>query len=257
MSVAVSTPVFEGPLDVLLRLILDDEVDLYQVSITRVVDGYLAETAELGRVDLETATEFLLIAATLVELKSRRLLPHESGMDLDEELALLEERDVLLARLLACKTFKDAAAALARGLALAARSQPRAAGLEEHFVGLAPDLLAGVTPEDLRAAFLRAVTHPEPPRLDLRHVAPIRVSVADAVGELVRTLPAWGTTTFRRLTAGVGERLEVIVRFLALLELYKDGRVELRQAATFGSLEVSWRGSAGGGGDPPVDDYEG
>ena len=257
MPVAVSTPVFEGPLDVLLRLILEDEVDLYEVSITRVVDAYLVEIAQLGRVDLETATEFLLIAATLVELKARRLLPHEGDNDLDEELALLEERDVLLARLLACKTFKDAAGALARAFAAGALSHPRAAGMEERFAGLAPDLLEGVTPEELRAALGRAVTHPEPPRLDLRHVAPIRVSVADAVGELVRTLPACGTTSFRRLTAGIGERLEVIVRFLALLELYKDGRVELRQVGTFGSLEVSWCGAGDRASHPPVDDYEG
>jgi segregation and condensation protein A len=112
MPYAVRTPVFEGPFDLLLHLILAEQVDLYEISLSTIVDGYLAELARMDELDLEVASEFLLIAATLVELKSRRLLPHGDEMDLDDELALWEERDLLLHRLVECKTFKEAAIAL-------------------------------------------------------------------------------------------------------------------------------------------------
>src|SRR5690242_13428982 len=161
MAVDVSTPVFEGPFDLLLHLILREQVDLYEVSLSTIVDAYLVEIERMQSIDLDVATEFLLIAATLVELKARRLLPGRETVDLDDELALWEERDLLLARLVECKTFKDAAIVLAQLATMASRSAPRRAGLEDRFIGLMPDLLAGVTALDIRAAFLRAVT-PKP-----------------------------------------------------------------------------------------------
>src|SRR5690606_38529803 len=157
----------------------------------------------MEQLDLDVATEFLLIAATLVELKAKRLLPGEDDVDLDEELALWEERDLLLARLLECKTFKDAALSLAALAPDASRSYPRLAGLEERFLDVAPDLLASVTPDQLRDAFLRA-TAPKPvPRVELDHVAPIRISVTDAVEELLDELPRVGRLTFRQLTSSL------------------------------------------------------
>src|SRR5688500_14233047 len=158
MPYEVSTEVFEGPFDLLLHLILREQVELWDVDLSRIVDAYLAELQrmETGGLDLEVATEFLLIAATLVELKTRRLLPGSDDVDLDDELGLWEHRDLLLARLLECKTFKDASAELQRLSAAAERSFPRRVGLEDHFLGLTPDLLDGVTPERLRAAFIRA-----------------------------------------------------------------------------------------------------
>jgi len=244
----VSTAVYEGPFDLLLHLITREQVDIYQVSLSRIVDAYVAELdAMQGRyeqLDLEVATEFLLIAAILIELKARRLLPGKTDVDIDEELALWEERDLLLARLLECKTFKDAAGALARLAGLAGRSYPRTAGLEQPFMELAPDLLAGVTPARLHQAYLRA-TAPRPvPHVDLDHVAPIRASVADAVAELVEELPPLGRATFRRLTLGITEPLAVIVRFLAVLEMCKQGLVDLDQAANFADLHVTWTGAA-------------
>jgi segregation and condensation protein A len=234
--------VFEGPFDLLLHLIVRDQVDVYQVSLSRIVDAYLAEIERMEALDLDVATEFLLIAATLVELKTRRLLPGVDDPEAEEELALLEERDLLLARLLECKTFRDAGVELARLANVAARSWPRTAGLEARFLALVPDVLAGVTPRDVHAAYLRA-TAPKPvPRVDLDHVAPIRASVADAVAELAATLSLTGPRSFRQLTAGVADRLDVIVRFLAVLELYKQGRVEVEQASTFGELLVVWTG---------------
>ena len=145
-SYLVHTPVFDGPFDLLLHLITKEQVDLYEVSLAGIVDAYLAELEHMGRMDLDTATEFLLIAATLIELKTRRLLPGRDDVDIDEELWLLEERDLLLSRLLECKTFKDASAALVRLMAKAERSLPRLAGLEERFLAVMPDLLEGVTP---------------------------------------------------------------------------------------------------------------
>src|SRR5215212_9226348 len=166
MAYEVTTPVFEGPFDLLLHLILREQVDLYEVPLAAIVDSYLKELDRLqgAGLDLDVATEFLLIASTLVELKARRLLPGRDDVDLDEELGLWEQRDLLLARLLECKTFKDAAAVLARLGDEAQRSFPRTVGVDERFASLAPDLLAGVGPIDLRDAFVRAVTPKPVPR---------------------------------------------------------------------------------------------
>jgi segregation and condensation protein A len=242
MAYEVQTPVFEGPFDLLLHLILREQVDLYELRLSAIVDAYLAELDRMEQLDIDAASEFLLIAATLVELKSRRLLPGDDDVDLDDEFAVWEERDLLLCRLLECKTFKDAAVALRRLGDLAGRSLPRTAGLEDRFLAVAPDLLAGVTAERLREAFLRASAPRPPPRVDLEHVAPIRASVADAVDELLDELPRAGRITFRRLTGALLERLEVVVRFLAVLELFKQGLVELDQPSTFGDLTIIWVG---------------
>ena len=259
MSVEVSTPVFEGPFDLLLHLILREQVDLYEVSLSPIVDAYLAEIERMQAIDLDLATEFLLIAATLVELKARRLLPGKETVDIDDEFALWEERDLLLARLVECKTFKDVASVFSSLADEADRCYGRAVGPDERFVDLLPDLLEGVSPERVRRAYLRAVTPRPVPRIDLFHVAPVRASVADALVELVDELPRLGRVSFRRLTDGLVERLEVIVRFLALLELFKQGMVELDQGERFGDIEVEWTG----GRDPVavgamvLDEYEG
>jgi segregation and condensation protein A len=261
MPYEVTTAVFEGPFDLLLHLITRQQVDIYQVSLSSIVDAYVAEIEHLPSVDLDVATEFLLIAAVLLELKARRLLPGSDDVEDEEELALWEERDLLLARLFECKTFKDAAAALHRMMDAAGRSFPRTAGMEERFLELSPDLLSGVTPDLLRKACLAALTPRPAPRVDLDHVAPIRASVADAVAELVDELPRVGAITFGRLTAGLVERLEVIVRFLAVLELYKRGWIELAQPGNFGDLLVTWLGVESDDGETmplsPIEEYQG
>ena len=242
MAYEVTTPVFEGPFDLLLHLILREQVDLYEVSLTRIVDVYLHELESMETLNLEVATEFLLIAATLIELKTRRLLPGSEDLDLDEELGLWSERDLLLTRLVECKTFKDAAVALESLAREAGRSFPRLTGPDERFVELTPDVLSGVTPDELQRAFLRAVTPKVVPRIDLDHVAPIRASVNDAVIELLEELPLVGTITFRELTGDLVERLAVVVRFLAVLELFKQGFVDLDQPRTFGEIRILWLG---------------
>ena len=257
MSVTVTTAVYEGPFDLLLNLILKEEVELYEVSLSSIVDAYLAELECLEALDLEVATEFLLIAAILVELKTRRLLPGREGVDADDEFGLWEERDLLLARLLECKTFKDAAVVLRRLAAEASRSWPRRAGLEERFLGMAPDLLDGVTADDLRAACLRGLTPRPSVHVETEHIAPIRASVADAVAELVDEIPRSGTITFRHLTRGLVDRIEIVVRFLAVLELYKQGVVEVDQLGAFGDIHVGWRPGAEPGDVDLIDAYEG
>jgi segregation and condensation protein A len=264
MPYEVQTAVFEGPFDLLLHLILREQVDLYEVSLSAIVDAYLVEVERFEQVNLDLATEFLLIAATLIELKTRRLLPGDDDLDLDDELALWEERDLLLSRLVECKTFKDAAIALQALAGEAGRSHPRTAGLEDPFLGLAPDLLAGITADDLHRSMLRALTPKPVPRIDLEHVAPIRASVTDAVVELLDELPRAGRISFRDLTKSLVERLEVVVRFLAILELFKQGAVDLLQARTFGDIQIVWLGP-GEADDAPflatltssIDRYEG
>ncbi|MEY4229198.1 MAG: segregation and condensation protein [Actinomycetota bacterium] len=258
MAFDVATPVYEGPFDLLLHLILKEQVDIYEVPLARIVDVYLQEIERMQGLDLDVATEFLMIASTLVELKARRLLPGREDVDLDDELALWEERDLLLARLLECKTFKDVAAVFGRFADDADRSFPREGGPDERFAELVPDLMDGVTPKRLHSAFMRAVTPKPVLRIDLFHVAPVRASVADALVELIDELPRVGRISFQRLTSGLVERLDVIVRFLALLELFKQGAVELDQTERFGDIEIVWNGfDTDGVPAMAIDDYEG
>lgn len=259
VAYAVQTPVFEGPFDLLLHLILREQVDLYDISLATIVDAYLAELDRMEHLDLDVATEFLLIAATLVELKTKRLLPDDPDVDLDDDLSLWEERDLLLARLLECKTFKDAALVLEVFHTAASRSVARTVGPDERFADLAPDMLEGVDAARLHQAFL-AATAPKPqPRIDLFHVAPIRASVVDAVAELCHELPLRRRVSFRELTASMAERLEVVVHFLAVLELFKQGLVELHQPQTFGDIQIVWQGGDAVGAEAlaVVDAYDG
>lgn len=259
MAFEVATPVYDGPFDLLLHLILKEEVDIHEVSLTRIVEAYLEEIQRMQMLDLDVATEFLLIASTLVELKTRRLLPGREDIDLDEELALWSERDLLLARLLDCKTFKDVASVFSQLTERASLSFPRRSGPDERFADLLPDMLDGVTPVRLQRAYLR-VTQPKPPTsIDLFHVAPIRASVADALMEMLDTLPKLSKVTFRQITEAIYDRIEVVVRFLAILELYKQGRVTLEQSDRFGEIEVQWIAGDDTGFEAvlQIDDYEG
>jgi segregation and condensation protein A len=238
LAYEVSTSVFEGPFDLLLHLILKQEVDLWEISLSRIVDEYLTELERMDSLDLEVTTEFLLIAATLVDLKARRLLPSLEAVELDEELLRFEERDLLLARLLECKTFKDAARAIDSLVRRADRSLPRRAGPEDPFASLTPDPLERVAPSRLLAAVMRALTAKPEPTIEVEHIAPIRASVRDAVDAVLAALPPREPTTFRQLVADAPTRLETIVRFLAVLELYKRGVLDLEQFDTFGELRV-------------------
>ena len=254
----VSTPVYEGPFDMLLQLILREQVDIYEVNLSGIVDAYLVEIERIQILDLDVATGFLLIAATLVELKARRLLPNPAEIDLDDEFALWEERDMLLARLLEAKTFKDVAQIFSKLADDANLSFPRVVGPDDRYADVVPDMLEGTTITSLRNAAIRALTPKPVPVVDLFHVTAITTTVADAVAELLDELPRVGTITFRRLTADLVDRIEVIIRFLAVLELYKQGAVEIDQPERFGDIEVTW--TAGDDFDTEailIDAYEG
>jgi segregation and condensation protein A len=241
--VDVATPVYEGPFDLLLQLILKEQVDIYEINLSNIVDAYLLELERLQKdqaLDLDVTTGFLLIAATLVDLKARRLLPNPTDIDLDDELALWEERDLLLARLLEAKTFKDVASVFSRLADDADLSFPRAVGPDERFAAVMPDMLEGTSVRSLQRAAIRALTPRPVPVVDLYHVNPIKVTVADAVAELLDELPRAGRISFRRLTADLADRIEVIVRFLAVLELFKQGVIEVEQPDRFGDIEVVW-----------------
>ena len=244
MGYAVVTDAFEGPFDVLLRLITEHEVDLYEIELASIVDAFVREVDLLQRLDLEVATEFLVIAAILVELKCRRLLPGREPESGEDQLELLEERDYLLARLVECTTFSAAGKRLASIEAEALLSWPRTAGPDERYSALRPNLLAAVGPEGLLAAALRALETRPVEKVDTEHVLVDEVTVAEVVDGLFGELPGRSPITFRELTGPARSRSVVVVHFLALLELYKRGLVDLEQPATFGELTVVWRGAA-------------
>lgn len=243
MAYEVKLEVFEGPIDLLLHLITRQRVDIYDVSLSQITEEYLAAIANIDGTDLETATGFLVVAATLLELKSARLLPGRKGDE--EDGHLLEERDLLLARLVECSTFREAGAWLARGLEAGATAHGRAAGLEERFVDLAPKVVLKTSPERLAALAAEALAPRPEEEVDVSHLHPIRATVRDAIIEVAgflrdREAPA----AFRELCSGVSERIDVVVRFLALLELFKAGAVDLVQVERFGDIRATWTGDA-------------
>ena len=259
---AVATPAFEGPIDLLVHLVSTHEVDVLEVPLAPVVDAFLATLVEHPeQISLDVHSQFLLMASILVEIKSQRLLPGPDEAEEDEELDGWETRDLLLARLLECKAYAAAADAFVSLSEQAARSVAREAGLDEGFVFVvhAPDLLAGVRPEQLSEAYLRATAARPVPQVDLSHVTVDTVTVSETVQRLARALPGRGPLTFGELTAHLGVRIEVIVHFLALLELCKLGKVSLGQAERFGELRVEWVGEEHPMVDALVgaDDYDG
>jgi segregation and condensation protein A len=266
---AVSTPAFEGPIDLLLHLVSSHEVDVLDIPLLPVVDGFVAAlSAQRDLIDFNQLSEFLLVASILIELKSQRLLPGPDAADDEEDLVGWEERDLLLARLLECRAYAAAADVFVALAEQASRSVPREVGLDDDFIVHAPDLLAGITPEDLAEAYLRGSAERPLPRVDLSHVTVDTVSVSEAVAELIAMPESNRVDSFRELVHTCRTRIDVIVRFLALLELCKMGRVTLGQGTTFGDLRISWlvtdelAGVASGRGlaelsGHHVDDYEG
>jgi segregation and condensation protein A len=241
VAYSVSTPSFEGPIDLLLHLVSSHEVDILDIPLLPVIDGFVSVlTAEREHIDFNQLSEFLLVAAILIELKSQKLLPGRETSDEDEDLVGWEERDLLLARLLECRAYAGAADVFVALAEQASRSIPREVGLDDDFVVHAPDLLAGITPDDLAQAYLRGSAERPVPRVDLSHVTVDTLSVSEAVSDLIAVPDAQRATSFRSLVEGCRTRIEVIVRFLALLELCKMGRVTLGQGATFGDLAIAW-----------------
>ncbi|MBM3696239.1 MAG: segregation/condensation protein A [Actinobacteria bacterium] len=227
MAYRVTTPVFEGPLDLLLRLITERQVEITEVSLLDLVDEYLAHLERWRSLDLEVTSEFLLIAATLIQLKARRLLPGAPPPDADEELALAEERDRLLSRLLACLTFKDVAAVLAHRMETAARLVARRGGIDPGIVPLPPPFRLPADAAALARLAGRLLARPREPDLD--HLDLDLPSVAAAIEDVRARVAAEVHTDFERLTAGLGRPVEVVAYFLAVLELVRWGLVQATQ----------------------------
>ena len=234
---AVELPVFTGPFRALAELILDHKVDVCDVSVASVTERFLARAKEAKAWNLEEATWFLAICAVLLELKVGRLMPKPEELR-DEDL-LGGSPDVAYARSLELAAFRRIAAELTRMFEEGARYHNREAGPPPEFSHLYPDVMEKVTPEVLARTAAAAL---RPPRaLDLSHVAPIRASVTEAIRHVEEHLERLGEARFRDLVADCEDRIHVVVRFLALLELHREGKVELSQAQTFGEIDVKWR----------------
>lgn len=237
MTFHVRTTVFEGPLDLLLQLITKHEVEITAVGLAGVVGEYLAFLDEMRELDLDVTSEFLLIAATLVQLKAQSLLPTRTDFDLDDELALAEERDRLLARLLASVTFKDVAAVLLRRLQDGNRFVPRVSGLDQKIEAPTPDVAIPATPDDLSQiaakVFSRASLEPDLDHLDLD-----LPSVETAIADLRTRLQEEAFASFEDLTEHCNRPVEVAAYFLALLEMARWGLIEVSQADWASEIEV-------------------
>ena len=258
VTFVVTTPSFSGPVELLLQLISSHELDILDVPLAPLVDAFVAVLRdEATTLEMDDLSEFLLIGAVLLEMKSQRLLPGRDSGELDEEFVGWEERDVLLARLLELRTYAALADAFVSLFERASRAFPRLRGVDEGFSVQPPDLLAGVTTAQLALAYLRGIEEKPVPVVRLHHVTVDAVTVAETVASLAQSLPSMGRLSFRRLTEGFSTRIEVIVHFLALLELCKLGHVELGQGETFGDVQIQWLDSSLGLDIGGVDSYEG
>ncbi len=246
----VHLEVFTGPFDLLLGLISKHKLDITEVALAQVTDEFIAyiRAAEIGTGtwDLGQASEFLVVAATLLDLKAARLLPSGEVQDA-EDLELLEARDLLFARLLQYRAYKQVAATLDDRLTREARRFPRVAQPEPQFAALLPDLVWHVGPEQLAALAARALAPRQaPPGVDVSHLRAPPVSVREQAAVLVDRLRRGGGASFRALVADAGSTAVVVVRFLALLELFREGAVAFDQVTPLAELTVRWTGTEEG-----------
>jgi segregation and condensation protein A len=232
---------FEGPFDLLLNLISRRQLDVTEVALSQVTDEFISYLAGMDEWDLGKATEFLVVAATLLDLKAARLLPAAEVED-EEDLALLEARDLLFARLLQYRAYKLAAAYLGELEHSQARRHGRAVELEPRFSGLMPEVLIGVSPQQFAAVAASAMVPKPVPVVLTDHVHAPRVSVREHMIILRDRLRRHGSSTFRSLVSDCAMTLEVVARFLGLLELYREGVVAFDQAAALAELRVRWTG---------------
>jgi len=239
-SFAVELPIFDGPFRVLADLILDQRIDVCDVPVATVTERFLAHAERTESWSLEEATWFLAVCALLLELKVGRLMPRHEVVD--EEDLLGVSPDLAYARSIELAAFRTIVVEIARLLEDERLRFAREAGPPPEFEHLYPDVLEMITAEDL-ARMAADVLRP-PPMLDLSHVTPIRYTMAEAVEAVQGQLGRVGQARFRDLVADCEERIQIVVRFLALLELYREGKVDLAQAETFGEIEVRWEGEA-------------
>jgi len=241
---AVHLTNFEGPFDLLLGLIAKHELDICDIALSTVTNEFIAHLKAMGP-DLERTTQFLVVAATLLDLKTARLLP-AADVENEDDLAVLEARDLLFARLLQYRAFKQVAGTFAARLAEEGRRHPRAVGVDERFAGLLPDVVMSLGPEQFALLASRALAPRADPVISLSHLHAPAVSVREQAAVVVRRLRRMHATTFRTLVEDSPDTLTTVARFLALLELYQDGLVAFEQLSALGELHVRWIGDDDG-----------
>jgi segregation and condensation protein A len=237
---------FEGPFDLLLQLIARHKMDVTEVALSVVTDEYIAHIKAMeGGWKLDEATEFLVVAATLLDLKAARLLP-SGEIDDEEDLALLEARDLLFARLLQYKAYKEIASTFQEWIEAEARRHPRLVALDPKLAALLPEVLIGVGVERFALIATRALMPKTPPVFSISHLHSPAVSVREEAQHVVAHLRRVGTATFRAIVSDAEHTLVVVARFLALLELYKEGVLHFDQVTPLGDLQIRWIGSSAG-----------
>ncbi|HKX68399.1 MAG TPA: ScpA family protein [Intrasporangium sp.] len=251
----VHLDVFSGPFELLLGLISKHKLDITEVALAKVTDDFVAHIKAAQTTDndwdLSQASEFLLVAATLLDLKASSLLP-QSGPQDDEDLALIEARDLLFARLLQYRAYKEIAQTFQERMSTSGRITARQAGLDPQFADLLPELVITVTPEQLAMIAARAMTPKAPRTVGLEHLHAPQVSVREQAAIMVTRLRARGQVSFRSLVADADSTLVIVARFLALLELFKEAAIAFEQAQALGELDIRWTGSEQG--DVAIDD---
>ena len=237
---------FEGPFDLLLQLISRHKMDVTEVALGAVTDEFISYIRNLESAwNLDQATEFLVVAATLLDLKAAKLLP--SGEIEDEsDLALLEARDLLFARLLQYRAFKEIASIFNDRITRQEKTFPRLVALDPKFAELLPEVLIGVSPARFAAIAGRVLAPKLPPVIGIEHIHRPLVSVAEEAAKMVEELRKSGRVTFRHLISGLSDTLVVVARFLGILELYREGVVRFEQVVALGELQITWTGSAEG-----------
>ena len=240
---------FDGPFDLLLQLISRHKLDITEVSLSLVTDEFIAyirslEVSGQGW-QLDQATEFLVVAATLLDLKAARLLPSGEVED-EEDLALLEARDILFARLLQYRAFKEIAASFQTMIEAADKAFPRVVALDPALAALLPEVLIGVGPERFASIAERVLTPKSPPVVAIEHLHMALVSVSEQSKLVVEALRHSKTMSFRSLCHDADSTMVVVARFLALLDLYRQGNLRFNQVIALGELQISWTGSQEG-----------
>ncbi|MFD1828033.1 MULTISPECIES: segregation and condensation protein A [Mumia] len=237
---------YEGPFDLLLQLIAKHKLDITEIALSKVTVEFIAHLKAMGPDgDLEQTTEFLLVASTLLDLKAARLLPQADVED-EDDLALLEARDLLFARLLQYRAFKLVAARMRERLEEESKRFPRDVALEERFATLLPEVLISVGPEELAMLAAKAMQPKVPPLVSLAHLHAPQVSVRDQAVVVVERLRRGTSLTFRTLVADAPDMLTKVARFLSLLELFREGVVAFDQVTPLGELTIRWTGSEDG-----------
>ncbi len=247
---------FEGPFDLLLQLISRHKLDVTEVALSKVTDEFMAHIRAMGPDwDLDQTTEFLVVAATLLDLKAARLLPAAEVED-EADLALLEARDLLFARLLQYRAYKQIAEIFERRAETEGRRYPRTVGLEPHHADLLPEVVISIGPEGFARLAVKAMQPKAKPQVYVDHIHAPLVSVREQAGLVVRMLKARGEATFQELTEDAEDTLTVVARFLALLELYREKAVVLDQEEALKTLTVRWSGGDGDGMPAVTDEFD-